>query len=147
MTVGLWLFLLLLSPLWWRNWWWEKQFALVGRVLLNKALIQLFPGLYHWLNGHEFEQTLGDSEGEGRLECCSPWSCKESDMTEQYLTVASLIWMWGIFFCGFQNLPVNDWSTASCNFGALAGGEWGNPSILPSRTRSSLQVTHDNIII
>ena len=36
---------------------------------------------HHWLNGHEFEQALGDGEGQGSLDCCSPWSCKESDMT------------------------------------------------------------------
>ena len=30
-------------------------------------------------NGHEFEQTPGDSEGRGSLVCCSPWSRKESD--------------------------------------------------------------------
>ena len=40
-------------------------------------------GWHHRLNGHEFEQTLGDSEGQGRLECCSPWGQKESDTTEQ----------------------------------------------------------------
>ena len=34
------------------------------------------------LNGHEFEQTAGDSEGLGGLECRSPWSQKESDTTE-----------------------------------------------------------------
>ena len=34
-------------------------------------------------NGHEFEQTLGDSEGQGNLVCCSPWGHRESDMTEQ----------------------------------------------------------------
>ena len=39
-------------------------------------------GWHHWLNGHEFEQTLGDSEGQGSLVCCSPWGCKESDTTE-----------------------------------------------------------------
>ena len=32
---------------------------------------------------NEFEQTPGDSEGQGSLECCNPWSCKESDTTEQ----------------------------------------------------------------
>ena len=31
----------------------------------------------------EFEQTPGDSEGQGSLACCSPWGCKESDMMEQ----------------------------------------------------------------
>ena len=40
-------------------------------------------GWHHWLNGHEFEQTLGDSEGKGSLACCSPWGHKESDTTEQ----------------------------------------------------------------
>ena len=35
---------------------------------------------HHWCNGHELGQTLGDGEGQGGLECCSPWSCKESDM-------------------------------------------------------------------
>ena len=34
------------------------------------------------LNGHEFEQTPGESEGHGSLACCSPWGCEESDMTE-----------------------------------------------------------------
>ena len=38
-------------------------------------------GWHHQPNGHEFEQTLGDSEGQGSLPCCSPWGCKESDMT------------------------------------------------------------------
>ena len=37
---------------------------------------------YDQLNGHEFEQTLGDSKGQGRLACCIPWGCKESDTTE-----------------------------------------------------------------
>ena len=40
-------------------------------------------GWHHWLNGHEFEQALGDSWGQGSLACCSPWGHKESDMTEQ----------------------------------------------------------------
>ena len=33
--------------------------------------------------GYEFEQTLGDSEGQGSLVCYSPWHCKESDTTDQ----------------------------------------------------------------
>ena len=39
-------------------------------------------GWNHQLNRHEFEQTPGDSEGQVRLACCSPWGCKELDMTE-----------------------------------------------------------------
>ena len=30
-------------------------------------------GWHHWLDGHEFEQTLGDGGGQGSLVCCSPW--------------------------------------------------------------------------
>ena len=30
-------------------------------------------GWHHRLNGHEFEQTLGDGDGQGSLACCSPW--------------------------------------------------------------------------
>ena len=40
-------------------------------------------GRHHWLNGYEFEQTLGDGEGQRSLARCSPWGRKESDMTEQ----------------------------------------------------------------
>ena len=40
-------------------------------------------GWHHQLNGHEFEQALGDGEGQGSLMCCGPWGYKESDMTEQ----------------------------------------------------------------
>ena len=38
---------------------------------------------HHRFNGHEFEQTLGDGEGQGSLACCSPWGRKELDTTEQ----------------------------------------------------------------
>ena len=40
-------------------------------------------GWHHQLNGHEFEQTPGDSEGQGSLACCNPWGYKDLDMTEQ----------------------------------------------------------------
>ena len=36
-------------------------------------------GWHHWLNGHEFEQALGDSEEQGSLACCSSWDCQKSD--------------------------------------------------------------------
>ena len=39
-------------------------------------------GWHHQLDGHEFEQTLGD-EGQGNLACCGAWVRKESDTTEQ----------------------------------------------------------------
>ena len=38
-------------------------------------------GWHHWLDGHGFEQILGDSEEQGSLVSCSSWGCQESDMT------------------------------------------------------------------
>ena len=53
-------------------------------------------GWHHRLDGHEFEQTLGDNEGQGSLACCSPWGCKESDTTEQLKNrntdIPNLVW-------------------------------------------------------
>ena len=40
-------------------------------------------GWHQRLNGQEFEQTPGDSEGQENLACCNSWGHKESDMTEQ----------------------------------------------------------------
>ena len=38
-------------------------------------------GWYHKFNGYEFEQALGDGEGQRSLACCSPWGHKELDLT------------------------------------------------------------------
>ena len=40
-------------------------------------------GWHHQFNGYEFDQALGNSEGQGSLACCSPWGHKESEMTER----------------------------------------------------------------
>ena len=47
---------------------------------------------HHWLNGHEFEQTQGDDEGQGSLVCCRPWYRKELDTTEQQHPNSKLIY-------------------------------------------------------
>ena len=39
-------------------------------------------GWYHQFDAHEFEHALGVGNGQGSLACCTPWGCKESDMTE-----------------------------------------------------------------
>ena len=52
-------------------------------------------GCHHQLNEHEFEQGLGVGDGQGGLECCSPWSCKESDKTE-WLNWPEVNWIFGI---------------------------------------------------
>ena len=40
-------------------------------------------GWHHRHNGHELRWTPGVGDGQGVLECCSPWDHKESDTTEQ----------------------------------------------------------------
>ena len=40
-------------------------------------------GWHHQLDGHEFEQSLGIGDRQGRLVCYSPWGCKEWNMKEQ----------------------------------------------------------------
>ena len=50
-------------------------------------------GWHHQLNGLEFEQTLGDIEGQGSLACCSPSGLKESDTTERLNNNS----IWGVF--------------------------------------------------
>ena len=65
-----------LMPTHWNiSWCWERSRA--GGEGDNRG-----KGWHYQVNGHEFEQTLrDDSEGQGRLACCSPWCHKESDMT------------------------------------------------------------------
>ena len=48
-------------------------------------------GWHHWLDGHEFEQAPGVGDGQGSLECCSPWSRKEVDVTE-WLNWTEAVW-------------------------------------------------------
>ena len=57
---------------------------------------------HHRHNGHEFEQTLGDSEGQGSLVCCSPWGRQESNMTEE------LNRSWGLNYPGFSLMSTCD---------------------------------------
>ena len=40
-------------------------------------------GWHHWLDGHEFEQALAVGDGQRSLASCSPWGCKELDITER----------------------------------------------------------------
>ena len=57
---------------------------------------------YHWLNGNEFGQALGNGEGQGRLACCSPWVCKKSDMTgwlKNNNSFESVKWKWKSLSC------------------------------------------------
>ena len=48
---------------------WRQKDKKIAEVAMDRQ--------HHWFNGHEFEQTPGDSEGQGSLACCSPWDHKE----------------------------------------------------------------------
>ena len=56
---------------------------------------------HHWLNGHEFEQTPGDGEGQGSLVFCSPWGCKESDTVSEWTitTTSGVLVKFETVFC------------------------------------------------
>ena len=60
---------------WKRFWCWESLRQEKG--VTEDEMV----GWHHRLNGHGFEQTLGDSAGQGSLLCCSPWDGKKSDPT------------------------------------------------------------------
>ena len=52
-----------------------------GKRKRGQQRMRWLDGIIDWLNGPEFEQTLGDSEDQGSLACCSPWGHKELDTT------------------------------------------------------------------
>ena len=86
------------------------------------------PGWYHWCNGHELGQILGDGERQGGLACCSPWGHKKLDMTRSkelknsnkrfcsvpkriFLTLKWLKYKWSVWrrllWCSQKNLLKN----------------------------------------
>ena len=72
--------------------------------LLEKGMTEdeMF-GWHHQLNAHEFEQTLGDSEGQGSLVYCTPLGGKEADMTERRNTITTTF----NIQVSFSSLPVH----------------------------------------
>ena len=56
-----------------KDWRWEEKGMTEDKTV----------GWHHWLDGHEFEQAAGVGDGQGSLVCCSPWVCKEWEMTER----------------------------------------------------------------
>ena len=68
-----------------------------------------FCSWYHWLNGCEFEWTLGVGIGQGDLAYCNSWGHKEWDMTEQLNRTESRNYFQKIY--GGESL----WWVRSCN--------------------------------
>ena len=59
-------------------------------------------GWHHRLDGHEIEQAPGVGDGQGCQVCCSPWGCKESDMTEQLNCVMQPLIIHSVLIKGFH---------------------------------------------
>ena len=98
-------------------------------------------GWHHWLDGHEFEQALGVGEGQGRLECCRPWSHKESDMTEWLNYYAKGFSSMKLVGLVVKNLPANAGRCKRCGFDPWVGKiPWRRtwqptPEFLPRESR------------
>ena len=59
-----------------------RLFCQIDNVLLIVVRTELREGwMVYQINGQEFEQTLGDGEGQRSLTCCSPWGHRELDRT------------------------------------------------------------------
>ena len=63
---------------WKRSWCWKNWRQEEKGMMTEDEMIWW----HHWLYRHEFEQVLEVGDGQGSLVCCSPWGCKELDMTE-----------------------------------------------------------------
>ena len=57
----------------------------------EKGVTEDMVGWHHQFDGHQFEQTLGDSEGQGSLACCSPWGHKALNTTWQLNNEGSIM--------------------------------------------------------
>ena len=71
-------------------------------------------GWHHQLNGYEFEQTLGDSEGQGSLACCSPWGHRVRYDCDWTTTTAKKLarYFMGFFLLGSSMVGVGKRSKA-----------------------------------
>ena len=94
----------------WKNWRQEEKGMTEDKMV----------GCHHRLNGHEFQQAPGDGDGQGGLVCCSPWGCKESDMTELNWTEWSItsglpeLALVHTFFLVYH-IPIYIWFFKNCN--------------------------------
>ena len=78
---------------------------------------------HHRLIGHESEQTLGDGEGQGSLECCSPWESQRA--TQDLVPEQEEHWV----FAAVQGL-----SLVAVSRGCLLGPVCGLPTVAASLT-------------
>ena len=89
---------------------------------------------HHQLDGHEFEQTLGNSEGQRSLVCCGPWVCRvghdlATEWWTQLIYLALLLGMWD------TSSPTRDWTHAPWSGSTGLPGKSPASFLMPSRSR------------
>ena len=101
---------------------------------------------WHQQMSHEFEQTPGAREGQGSLACCSPWGCKEFDMTSQLSTNSTnwvmeakslrskCEWGWFLLRAGRERL-FHSSPLVSGGLLAIFGAPWLTPPVCLSVSR------------
>ena len=98
-----------------KSWHLEKTLMLgkiEGRRKMGLQRARLLDDITDSINRHEFEQTLGDGEGQGNLVSCSPWGHKESDTTEwlkNKKAATGILCYFLTSFWSWQNLPHPFW--------------------------------------
>ena len=70
-------------------------------------------GWHHWLNGHEFEQSPGDGDGQGSLASCSPWDCRVRHYWETEQQQSSCIWLFLRIVTFHPLLPLPELSSSA----------------------------------
>ena len=65
----------------------SEKTLMLGKIEGGRRRGQQRMRWYHCFNGHEFEQTPGDCEGQGSLVCCSPWGCKSQTQLSNWTTI------------------------------------------------------------
>ena len=64
-----------------KDWRWEEKGVTEDEMV----------GWHHWLDVYQFEQVLGDGDGQGGLACCSPQGCKEPDTISDWTTPKGIL--------------------------------------------------------
>ena len=86
-------------------------------------------GWHHQLDGHEFEQALGDGDEQGSLACCSPWGREELDTTGRLNS--NIRYVLSQVVLAVKILPANAGDIRDAGWipgsGRSPGGEHGNP--------------------
>ena len=103
-----------------KDWRWEEKGTTEDEMV----------GWHHWLDRYEFEQVPGVGDGQGSLACCSPWGCKESDVTEQLNWTDEAEWA-SLVAQSVKNLPAM-WETWVWSLG------WEDPLEEGMATHSSI---------